>query len=138
MAQKFSVSIITPNRIFFEGETEMIILKGDNGYFAVMYDFEPSVIPLAIGSLKIKGDDGVYSVAACSAGLLTVRESKATILLGSAEWIDEIDLERALEAKKRAEERLIEASTREDIDYIRAKAALERAINRIRLGESRR
>lgn len=133
MAQKFKVSVITPDRVFFDGETELIILTGTAGMFGVMHDFQPSVIPLSVGSLKIKNEDGSYSVAACGTGLFTVKNSEATVLLDSAEWIDEIDLERALEAKKRAETRL--NSDEKDIDYIRAKAALQRAMNRIRLGE---
>lgn len=137
MAEKFKVSVITPNRVFFDGETELIILTGTAGAFAVMNDFQPAVIPLKIGSLKIKNADGKFSLAACGSGLLTMSPSnEATVLLDSAEWIDEIDLDRAVEAKKRAEDRLQIES--QEIDYVRAKAALQRAINRIKLGEKKK
>lgn len=133
MAQKFKVSVITPDRVFYEGETELIILTGTEGVFGVMHDFQPSIIPLSIGSLKVKNDDGSYSVAACGSGLFTTKNSNTTVLLDSAEWMDEIDLERAIEAKKRAEGRL--NSGEKDIDFVRAKAALQRALNRIKIGE---
>lgn len=137
MADKFKISVITPDRVFYDGETELIILTGTAGALAVMNDFQPSVIPLKIGSLKIKNEDGSYSVAACSSGLLTMSPAnEATVLLDSAEWIDEIDLERAIDAKKRAENRLSIESP--EIDFVRAKAALQRAINRIKLGETRK
>lgn len=131
MAQKFKISVITPDRVFFSGESELMILTGMEGVFAVMNDFQPSVIPLKVGSLKMKNEDGSYSLAACGAGLLTMGAEEATVLLDSAEWIDEIDLNRAIEAKKRAEDRL--SNTSSDIDPVRAKAALLRAVNRIKL-----
>ncbi len=131
MAKKFQVSIITPDRTFFDGETDMLVVKGTEGYFGVMDDYQPSVVPLAIGSLKIKNNDGSYSVAASGSGLFTLRKSKVRVLLDSAEWIDEIDLERAKKAKERAEQRL-NTPNREDIDYRRAKASLDRAVNRIK------
>ncbi len=133
MARKFKVSVLAPDRVFFDGETELMILTGTEGMFGVMYDRQPSVVPLAIGSIKLKNDDGTYSVAASGSGLFTMRDSEATVLIDSAEWIDEIDLDRAAEAKKRAEERL--SKSNEGIDFIRAEAALRRAINRIKLGE---
>ncbi len=133
MARKFKVSVLAPDRVFFDGETELMILTGTEGMFGVMYDRQPSVVPLAIGSIKLKNDDGTYSVAASGSGLFTMRDSEATVLIDSAEWIDEIDLDRATEAKKRAEERL--SKSNEGIDFIRAEAALRRAINRIKLGE---
>lgn len=136
MARKLKVSVLTPDRVFYDGETELMILTGTEGMFGVMFDRQPSVVPLAIGSIKFKNDDGTYSVAACSSGLFTMRDSEATVLVDSAEWIDEIDLDRALEAKKRAEERL--RQDRDDIDFVRAEAALRRAINRMKLGERRK
>ncbi|MDO4753908.1 MAG: ATP synthase F1 subunit epsilon [Bacillota bacterium] len=137
MAEKFKVSVITPDRVFYDGETELIILTGTAGAFAVMRDFQPAVIPLKIGSLKIRNEDGSYSAAACGSGLLTMSPSnEATVLLDSAEWIDEIDLERAIESKKRAEQRLNIES--QEVDYVRAKAALQRAINRIKLSEMKK
>ncbi len=134
MAKKFKLSVITPDRTFFDGETEQLIVRGTEGYFGVMHDYQPSVIPLEIGSLKIKNEDGTMSLAACSSGIFTMKNSNAKVLLDSAEWIDEIDLERALEAKKRAETRLSQTGNK-DIDFMRAKAALKRAINRIKLRE---
>lgn len=137
MSKPFMLDVISPDRAFYSGETEMLIANSVDGYMAVMYDMEPSVVPLKVGSLRIKNPDGSFSWAACSAGLLTVKDTKATLLVDSVEWVDEIDIERAIGAKERAEERLQE-STANDIDFMRARAALERAINRIKLGNKRK
>ena len=71
---------------------------------------------------------------AAGSGLINVRKDKTIILLSSIERVDEIDLNRALEAKKRAEERIERSKNGEaKIDIARAESALARATNRIRV-----
>lgn len=137
MGNKFMLEVVTPDRSFFLGETDMAIMRTSEGDIGILYDHEPLVAPLRIGSLRIKQDDQTYRWAACSAGFVTVNDSVVTMVIDSAEWVDEIDMERALEAKRRAEARIYEGDDKE-IDVVRAKAALERAINRIKLREIRK
>lgn len=137
MGKKFMLEVVTPDRNFFEGETDMVILRTTEGDIGILYDHEPLVAPLRIGSMRIKKEDQSFDFAACSAGFVTVTEDKVTVVVDSAEWVEEIDLERALEAKSRAEKRIQEGNEK-GIDVMRARLALERAINRIKLREVRK
>lgn len=134
MGKKFKLDVVTPDRVFFEGETDMVILKTTEGDIGILYDHEPLVAPLKVGSMRVRQDDQSFKWAACSAGFLTVNEEKVTVVIDSAEWVDEIDVDRALEAKRRAETRLQDGPEK-GVDILRARLALERAINRIRLYE---
>ncbi|MBM7561305.1 F0F1 ATP synthase subunit epsilon [Fusibacter tunisiensis] len=137
MGSKFKLNVVTPDRDFFSGETEMAIVRTTEGDLGILYDHEPLVAPLRIGSMRIKMEDGSFKWAACSSGFITVNDSDVTMLVDSAEWVEEIDMDRALEAKKRAEERIREGDAKE-IDIARAQAALERAINRIKMRDVRK
>ncbi len=137
MGNKFMLEVVTPDRVFYQGETSMVITKTTEGDIGILYDHEPLVAPLKVGSLRVKQDDGSFKWGACASGFLTVDASGVRVIVDSAEWVEEIDLERALEAKRRAEERIQKHEPKE-VDLLRARAALERAINRIRLREIRK
>jgi len=125
---KFMLEIVTPDRVFYEGEADMIVVKGTGGEMGILKDHEPFVTPLAIGQVRIK-DNGQFRNAALSQGYMEVLEEKVVILSDTAEWPEEIDIERAEEAKKRAVERL-EKKT-EGLDILRAEIALKKAATRI-------
>ncbi len=137
MGNKFKLEVVTPDKVFFEDETDMVILRTTEGDIGILYDHEPLVAPLRIGGMRIRMQDQVFKWAACSTGFLTVNEDKVTVVVDSAEWIEEIDLERALEAKRRAETRIQEGPEK-GVDVLRARLALEKAINRIKLRELRK
>ena len=125
---KFHLEIVTPDRYFFEGEVDMVIVKGVEGDLAILKDHSPIATPLKISKVRIF-QDNIEKIASIVQGYITVRDNKATIVTEAAEWPDEIDIERATEAKKRAEALL--QKQRDDINYTRARAALQRAITRI-------
>jgi len=137
MGKKFKLDVVTPDRVFFEDETDMVIVKTTEGDIGILYDHEPLVAPLRIGSMRVRLEDQTFKWAACAAGFLTVSEEKVTVVVDSAEWVDEIDMDRAREAKRRDETRIQEGAEK-GTDLVRAKAALERAINRIKLRELRK
>ncbi len=124
----FQLDIVTPEKSFFSGRVDRIIVKGVEGDLAVLKNMAPIITPLAIGRVWIE-KDGKERVAAVVEGYLTVKDNQATIVTDSAEWPEEIDVERAKLAKERAERRLKEKD--ESIDTARAEAALRRAINRL-------
>ena len=124
----FQLDIVTPEKSFFSGRVDRIIVKGIEGDLAVLKNMAPIITPLAIGRVWIE-KDGKERVAAVVEGYLTVKDNQATIVTDSAEWPDEIDVERAKLAKERAERRLKEKD--ESIDTARAEAALRRALNRL-------
>ena len=137
MGKKFMLEVVTPDRHFFEGETDMVIVRTTEGDIGILNDHEPLVAPLRIGSMRVRNDDQSFKFAACSAGFVTVTEEKVTVIVDSAEWVEEIDIDRALEAKGRAEKRIQEGNEK-GVDVLRARLALERAINRIKLREVRK
>ncbi len=129
MAKNFNLDIISPSRKFYNGEAKKITIRTVEGDMGIMYDHQPMVVPLGNGLIKIENEEG-KNVAILFGGFCQVsHEGSVSIITERAEWAHEIDLNRALEAKKRAEERLREQ--RENIDFNRARAALERAIVRI-------
>ncbi len=126
------LEIVTPERSFFNDEVDMVIVRGLEGDLAIMKDRSPLITPLKIGKVRIM-KDGEERVAAVVDGYVTVSDNKATVITDSAEWPDEIDVERAEEARKRAEKRLEEKS--DAIDTARAEAALKRSINRLEVSK---
>lgn len=124
-----AVSIVTPDGQVFDGKAEMVIAKAQSGELGILPGHVAMVAPLAIGSVRIKNKNETEYVAV-SGGFLEVQPKKVTILAQSAERAEDIDVDRALRAKQRAEERLKQAK-QEHIDFKRAELALKRAINRI-------
>jgi F-type H+-transporting ATPase subunit epsilon len=125
---KLMLEIVTPDKVFYKEEAEMVIVRGAEGEMGIMYDHEPFVTSLDIGTIKIK-NNGQFQIAALSQGYLQITEEKVVILSDSAEWPEEIDIERAEKAKERAEKRLEQKV--EGLDILRAEIALKKAVTRI-------
>ncbi|QEK13215.1 F0F1 ATP synthase subunit epsilon [Crassaminicella thermophila] len=132
MASTFELEIVTPDRKFFEGSVERLVVRTSQGDEGILKDHMFMVSPLQIGVIKIK-QDGKYKEAACAGGFIQVKEEKTTIITDSAEWPEEIDVKRAEKAKERAEKRL--QSPGSDIDMKRAQAALQRSLTRLRVAK---
>ncbi len=132
MASTFHLEIVTPDRKFYEDEVNMAIVRTVEGDVGILRDHVPSVVPLSIGVIKIK-KDGKMIRATCSGGFVSIDEDKATIITDAAEWPEEIDVERAKFAMKRAEERLKESN--KEVDVLRAQIALNKALNRLRVSK---
>lgn len=127
------LDIVTPERKVFSEDVEMVITRAAEGDIGILPRHAPFVSPLGIISVRIKMN-GEEKRAAVSGGFMEVRPDMVTILAEAAEMSDEIDVERALAAKKRAEERLAQLQ-REDIEFKRVELALRRALNRLRVAE---
>ncbi len=129
MAEKtFRVKIVSPDRIFYEGEADFIEFKTTEGEVGVYAQHVPMTSIIAPGVLRIHSAGSVKEAALLS-GFVEILKDSITILAESVEWPDEIDTKRAEEAKIRAERRLNHNDT--DIDYDRAELALKRAIVRL-------
>lgn len=124
------VSVVTPNGPVYESDVEMVITKAQSGELGILPGHIPMVAPLAIGVVRMKKNGKEQDLIAVSGGFLEVRPDKVTILAQAAERAEDIDVERALRAKERAEQRMKEQKV-EDIDFRRAELALQRAINRL-------
>ncbi len=127
------LEIVTPYGLIFSEEVEEVTATGSEGEFGVLPGHVPFVTTLKIGMLTCKTAKGnVFFFV--NWGYAEVGHDKVLILADSAERSDEIDIERARAAFKRAEERL---KKQEEIDFHRAEAALERAAARIHISQLR-
>ncbi len=124
----FKLEIITPEKKFFDGETEQIIVRTTVGDVGIMNGHEPYCAALGIGQMRIM-IDGEFRRAATSGGIIKVSRTKTVILVDSCEWADEIDVERAEVAKETAEDRMKSAES--DRQMKMAEIKLKRALNRI-------
>ena len=128
-----AVSIVTPDGPVYEDEVEMVSTKAVSGELGILPGHVPLVAPLAIGSIRLQ-KGGKTDFVAVSGGFLEVRPDKVTVLAQTAERAEEIDIGRAIAAKKRAEERLRQKN-QSNIDFKRAEMALRKAINRIEVAQ---
>lgn len=125
---KFEMKIITPDRIFYEGEATMVEFNTTEGEIGIYKDHIPMTVIVKAGILTITEGDTVKN-AALHSGFAEILQDRVTILAEIIEWPEEIDLDRAEAAKERAEERIHSRTDKTDIS--RAETALERAIARI-------
>lgn len=132
MADLFKIQVITPERKFYEGEASMVELTTSEGEIGVYRNHIPLTAIVAPGVLKIHEEEGVKEAALIS-GFLEILPEKMVIMAEVAEWPDEIDANRAEEAKIRAERRLKDQNG--EVDIMRAEQALRRALVRISLSK---
>lgn len=133
MADKlFQVQVICPERVFFTGETDMLELKTTEGDIGILAGHIPLTAVIAPGVMRIM-KDGEVKEAALHEGFVEILGDRVIVLAEACEWPEEIDINRANEAKIRAERRI--KSHDEKTDEVRAELALRRALLRIDLGE---
>ena len=127
---QFYLKIVSPDRLFYDGYVDSIVVKGTEGDFAVLPNMAPFVTKVAIGKLKITVDKK-DKYAAISGGYIDIRNNKVIMVANACEWPEEIDSERAEKAKARALKRL----ENKEGDILRAEIALKRAINRLSISK---
>jgi len=130
MASNLYVEIVSPSGRVFHGDARGVRAPGLEGSFEVLFNHAPMIAAIEVGSIVVTDDSGSKITFATSGGFVEVMNNTVTILAESAELAGEIDVERAKAAEQRAVE-LLEGAP--DADRARAKAALERARNRVRL-----
>ena len=124
----FQVTIISPDRIFYEGEAEMAEFNTTEGQIGVYKNHIPLTTILAPGVLTLtNGTEKKH--AALHSGFVEILQDRITFLAETVEWPDEIDAERAGRAKERARRRIAEKAA--GTDMVRAEAALKRALTRM-------
>lgn len=127
MAETFRLKIISPTGLFFGGDIERIVVRGTEGEFAILPKHTPLTTALAISSFYMILGEKEQKKGTLLGGLVTINPDETIILTDAAEWPEDIDINRAKEAKERALERI----KSEHSDTARAEAALARAIARI-------
>ena len=127
MAEMFELKIIEPDGMFYEGQASFLEFASVMGEMGVYANHIPLTTILTPGVVKIH-NDGQVKKAAVMGGFIEIQKDRITVMAENAEWPDEIDVERAKAAKKRAEERLQKKDAGHDT--ARAEAALKSAMAR--------
>ncbi|MBR1478746.1 MAG: ATP synthase F1 subunit epsilon [Lachnospiraceae bacterium] len=131
MADKqMGLRIVTPERVFYEGDVDMVEFNTTEGEIGVLPGHIPLTVIIKPGILRIHENDDIKR-AALHSGFVEILPDKVTILAEIVEWPAEIDSDRAEAAMKRAEERISGRDSQTDL--ARAETALQRAITRIQV-----
>jgi F-type H+-transporting ATPase subunit epsilon len=128
---ELNVEIVTPQGLKFSGSVRACTAPGVDGIFQILPDHASLLAMLNVGEIKFEFDNSTRFMAT-SGGFLEVKANKVTIMAETAEWAEDIEIERAREAERRARSR-IKAAEGADID--RARLALARALNRIQVSK---
>jgi F-type H+-transporting ATPase subunit epsilon len=135
MAEKINLEVVTPKGAIVSEEVDIVTAPGFAGEFGVLANHAPFLSTIKIGTLRYK-KDGTEDELMVSGGFCEVSNNKITFLVESAERGHEIDVDRALQAKERAEKRILQArEQQEKFDRTRAEAALQRALARLKLAQ---
>ncbi|MCK5577569.1 MAG: F0F1 ATP synthase subunit epsilon [Dehalococcoidales bacterium] len=133
---KIRLDIVTAERLVYSDEVDEVIAPGVEGQLGILPHHTPLMTMLQPGELIAKKDSEEFSLA-ISGGFLEVRPDRVIVLADSAERADDIDIARAEEAKRRAEQRLAEKYVPE-VDSARAEASLRRSLIRLKIAARRR
>lgn len=132
MAELFQLRIVAPDRVFYEGQVTMVEMNTGDGGIGVYARHIPLTTTIEPGIVTIHEESQV-KIAAVHAGFVVIMPDKVTLMAEVCEWPDEIDIERAEEARIRAERRL--ADNNPEINTTRAELALRRALVRMEAGK---
>ena len=137
MAENIVLEVVTPEKSVVSDDAQIVMAPGVLGEFGVLSGHTPFMTALKVGTVHYEDASGTERFIFVSGGFAEALPDRVTILADSAERRKNIDLERAKAAMERAEGRLAKTEDA-DVDYVRARAALARAINRIRLADTKR
>jgi F-type H+-transporting ATPase subunit epsilon len=133
MAALFAFEVHTPYRLFFRDRVEAVTIKLQDGEIGILSGHEDITARVKPCLFRIKDPQGRWQTAFTSEGILEVAGGKTSLIADSAEWPEEIDHDRALEAKRRAEETLQNPSFKFEAEGARQR--LERAEMRLKAWE---
>ncbi len=134
MATPFQLTVITPEKTFFDGTTTQMIVRTTEGDIGILANHTSLVASLPSGPMKIMQDNGEYRLAALSSGLIKVGSNSVHIFADAVEWADEIDIEWAKRSEENAKQRI--AAKKSERDFNLAELKLKRALNRINVHNS--
>jgi F-type H+-transporting ATPase subunit epsilon len=129
------LEIVTAERVVFSEDVDVVIAPGIEGQLGLLPHHSPLMTTLEPGELLVRKGKEEFSLA-ITGGFVEVRPDRIIILADAAERVEEIDVARAEEAKRRAEERLKERAP--EVDLLRAEAALRRSLMRLEVAARRK
>jgi len=129
------LEIVTAERVVFSEEVDTVIAPGIEGQLGVLPYHAPLMTTLMPGELLVRKGGEEFSLA-ITGGFIEVRPDRIIVLADAAERVEEIDVARAEEARRRAEERIKAPTT--EVDLLRAEAALRRSLMRLQVASRRK
>lgn len=129
----FQLQVMTQERTVVSAEVEYVQLPGMEGTFGILRGHAPLMAPLDLGILEFGPLEGKRRKVALGGGFLDLNNDQLIVLAKTAELGEEIDVLRARKARERAERRLAERL--DDLDFNRARFALQRALLRLKVAE---
>ena len=135
MPGTIKLDIVTAERVVYSEEVDVVVAPGIEGELGILPHHTNLMTTLQAGELRVRRAGEELSMA-ISGGFLEVRPDRVIVLADAAERDTEIDLARAEDAKRRAQERLSHPTV--GVDVARAEAALRRSIARLKVAEKRR
>jgi F-type H+-transporting ATPase subunit epsilon len=130
------LEVVTAEKSVLSEDVDVVVAPGSEGELAVLPHHAPLMTALSPGELRAR-KGGEEIVLCIGGGFMEVRPDRVIVLADAAERAEEIDLERAEEAKRRAEKALAEPHKTE-ADTLEAQAAIVRALARLKVAERRR
>ena len=137
LPESIELIVVTPERQLLRQAVVEVTLPGAEGQLGVLPGHAPLITELGIGELNNRSKSGESGTMAVISGFAEVLGDRVTVLAETAEKPEEIDVERAEKAKKRAEERIAAAPHDPNIDWARAAVALQRSLIRIQVARKR-
>jgi len=130
LAKTFQLEIITPTRIFSEGQVSYVRAEAPDGQFGIMSHHTAATIALGIGEVKVvkNGEEYYY---ATTGGFADIQSESVLLLLETAELVTDIDVNRAESARKRAQDKL----NNNEMDKVRTRTAIAKANNRLKVSK---
>jgi F-type H+-transporting ATPase subunit epsilon len=133
-----NLKIVTPERLVLEKQISQVTIPTKEGEITILENHIPLVGIINSGVLTIKEKGDREEVIAILGGFFRVGDGEVEILADNAEKGEEIDLVKVQEAKERAENALVEARSKEEVDYTRLQVALERELARLKTAKKHR
>ncbi len=127
--QTFKLKIITPEKIFFEGDVEQLTARTAVGNVGILAGHAPYVANIIESPLKIRAVGEDDKLAAVSSGFIKADESSATVVVQTVEWAEDIDVKRAERARDHAKKSMDNHNSQKEFED--AERKLKRALNRI-------
>lgn len=125
----FKLEIVTPDGTLFDGDAEKIIVRTTEGDVGILAKHSDYVASLSIGIARIFTADGERR-GACAGGMITVSGGVVRVIASTFEWAEDIDIDRALRAKEKAQARL-EKAKQSDYEYRLAEIKLKKSLARL-------
>ena len=135
MPPTFQLQVATQEGLLLSDEVTVVVVPGVEGYLGIMAHHAPLVTEIGVGELKVTHPDDSISYYAVAGGVMEVLDNRVLFLADTAETPEQIDIERAREAQQRAEQRLHGKGEEDatDLDIVRARTALLKALNRLQV-----